>query len=191
MTPEDQARQRLMQSLQREQENRQAATLKAQEKESAAPAWRRRLQRTLRNRITGIVILSLIVLGAIGAGVGWFVLNSLDRVNMTDTIKQFCSDEGNGKYSAAYQLVSARVRQTMSESDFETASRQSHLADCSLAQNGESAQISNNRSTVAVSYVIATGDTTGATESTGSMTLVRENGGWRIDHVTGVAVLFF
>ena len=59
------------------------------------------------------------------------------------------------------------------------------------AQNGESAQIANNRSTVAVSYFIATGDTTGATESTGTMTLVRENGGWRIDHVTGVAVFYF
>jgi len=191
VTPEDQARQRLMQSLQREQENRQAAALKAQEKESAAPAWRRRLQRTLRNRITGIVILSLIVLGAIGTGVVWFGQNTLDRVNMTDTIKQFCSAENNGKYSAAYQVVSTRVRQTMSESDFETASRQSHLSDCSLAQNGESAQIANNRSTVAVSYVIATGDSTNATESTGTMTLVRENGGWRIDHATGIAVLFF
>jgi hypothetical protein len=191
VTPEDQARQRLMQSLQREQENRQAAELKVQEKESAAPAWRRRLQRTLRNRITGIVILSLIVLGAIGAGIVWFGQNTLDRVNMTDTIKQFCSAEGNGNYSAAYQLVSARVRQTMSENAFETASRQSHLSDCSLAQNGESAQIADNRSTVAVSYFIATGDTTGATESTGTMTLVRENGGWRIDHVTGMAALFF
>ncbi|HKW22213.1 MAG TPA: hypothetical protein VJO13_12595 [Ktedonobacterales bacterium] len=110
---------------------------------------------------------------------------------MTDTIKQFCSDEGNGKYSAAYQLVSARVRQTMSESAFETASRQSHLSDCSLAQNGESAQIANNQSTVAVSYVIATDDATSATESTGAMTLVRENGGWRIEHINGVAVLFF
>ena len=188
MTPEDQARQRLMQSLQREQENRQAATLKAQEKESAAPAWRRRLQRTLRGRFTGALILSLIVLGAVGTFVVWFGLNTLDRVNMTDTIKQFCSAESNGKYSAAYQLVSTRVRQTMSESTFETASRQSHLSDCSLAQNGESAQISDNRSTVAVSYFIVTGDTTSVTESTGAMTLVRENGGWRIDHATGVAV---
>jgi len=191
VTPEDQARQRLMQSLQREQENRQATALKAQEKESATPAWRRRLQRTLRSRITGILILSVIVLGGVGTFVGWFVLNSLDRVNMTDTIKQFCSDEGNGNYSAAYQLVSARVRQTMSENAFETASRQSHLAACSLAQNGESAKIADNRSTVAVTYFMATGDTTSATESTGAMTLVRENGGWRIDHVTGVAVLFF
>jgi hypothetical protein len=110
---------------------------------------------------------------------------------MTDTVKQFCSDEGNGKYHAAYQLVSARVRQTMSESAFEAASRQSHLSDCSLAQNGESAQIADNQSTVAVSYVIATDDATGATDSSGTMTLVRENGGWRIDHATGVAVLFF
>ncbi|HET8906553.1 MAG TPA: hypothetical protein VFN11_06275 [Ktedonobacterales bacterium] len=110
---------------------------------------------------------------------------------MTDTIKQFCSDEGNGKYSAAYQIVSTRVRQTMSESAFETASRQSHLSDCSLAQNGESAQIADNRSTVAVSYFIATGDTTSATESTGTIMLVRENGAWRIDHATGLAVLFF
>lgn len=110
---------------------------------------------------------------------------------MTDTIKQFCSDEGNGKYSAAYQLVSARVRQTMSESDFETASRQSHLSDCSLVQNGESAQIADNRSTVAVSYVMATDDAASTTESTGTMTMVRENGSWRIDHATGVAVLFF
>lgn len=191
MTPEDQARQRLMQSLQREQENRQATASKAREKEAATPAWRRRLQRTLRSRLTGILILSVIVLGAVGWFVGWFVQNSLDRVNMTDTIKQFCSDEGNGKYSAAYQLVSARVRQTMSESAFETASRQSHLSDCSLAQNGESAQIANNQSTVAVSYVIATDDATSATESTGAMTLVRENGGWRIEHINGVAVLFF
>lgn len=191
MTPEDRARQRLMQSLQREQENRQAATLKAQEKELAAPAWRRRLRRTLRSRITGILILSVIVLGGVGTFVVWFSQNTLDRVNMTDTIKQFCSDESNGTYSAAYQLVSTRVRQTMSESTFETASHQAHLAACSLSQNGESAQIADNRSTVAVSYVIATDDTTGATESTGAMTLVRENGGWRIDHVTGVAVLFF
>lgn len=191
MTPEDQARQRLVQSLQREQENRQAAEIKAREKESAAPKWRRRLQKTLRSRITGILILSLIVLGGVGTFVGWFVLNTLDRVSMTDTIKQFCSDEGNGKYSAAYQLVSVRVHQTMSESTFETASRQAHLADCSLVQNGESAQIADNRSTVAVSYVIATDDATSTTESTGAMTLVRENGGWRIDHVTGMAVLFF
>ena len=191
MTPEDQARQRLMQSLQREQENRQATALKAQEKESATPAWRRRLQRTLRSRITGILILSVIVLGGVGTFVIWFGQNTLDRVNLTDTIKQFCSDESNGKYSAAYQLVSTRVRQTMTESTFETASRQSHLSDCSLAQNGESAKIVDNRSTVAVSYFIATGDTTGATESVGAMTLVRENGGWRIDHVTGIAILYF
>jgi hypothetical protein len=79
----------------------------------------------------------------------------------------------------------------MSESAFEAASRQSHLSDCSLAQNGESAQIADNQSTVAVSYVIATDDATGATDSSGTMTLVRENGGWRIDHATGVAVLFF
>lgn len=112
-------------------------------------------------------------------------------VNMTDTLKQFCSAESNGKYSAAYQLVSTRVRQTMSESTFETASRQSHLSDCSLAQNGESAKIADNRSTVTVSYFIATGDTTSATESVGAMTLVRENGVWRIDHVTGIAVFYF
>jgi hypothetical protein len=191
VTPEDQARQRLMQSLQREQENRQATASKAREKEAATPAWRRRLQRTLRSRFTGVLILSLIVLGGVGRLVGWFVLNTLDRVSMTDTIKQFCSDEGNGKYSAAYQIVSTRVRQTMSESAFETASRQSHLSDCSLAQNGESAQIADNRSTVAVSYFIATGDTTSATESTSTMTLVRENGAWRIDHATDLAVLFF
>ena len=191
MIPEDQARQRLMQSLQREQENRQVAALRAQEKESAAPAWRRRLQRTLRSRFTGILILSVIVLGAVGTFAGWFVLNTIDRANLTDTIKQFCSDEGNGKYSAAYQFLSTRVHQTMSESTFETASRQSHLSDCSLAQNGESAQISDNRSTVAVSYFITTGDTISDTESSGAMTLVRENGGWRIDHVAGVAVLCF
>jgi hypothetical protein len=83
VTPEDQARQRLMQSLQREQENRQAAALKAQEKESAAPAWRRRLQRTLRSRITGILILSVIVLGGVGTFVIWFVLNTLDRLTLS------------------------------------------------------------------------------------------------------------
>jgi hypothetical protein len=155
------------------------------------PSWRRTLQTLIRSRVTRMLLLSLIILGAMGTVVGFFGLNALDRVAMTDTVNRFCSAESEGNYSEAYQLVSTRVHQTLSPSAFETASRQAHLSDCSLAQNGASARITDNRSTVAVSYLVNAGKANSATDNYGTMTLVREDGGWRIDRITSAVVVLF
>lgn len=191
MSKDERDRQRLMNTLQRELEQRQAAQANARVREAAMPVWRQRLQTLLRSRLTRILLPSLIVLGIVGTFVGWFGVNALDRVNMDDTVKRFCSAEANGNYSGAYQFVSARVRQSLSSSAFETASRQSHISGCSLAQNGASAQIVDNRSIIAVSYLVNDGATNTVTDKYGSMTLVREDGGWRIDHITNSAVVLF
>jgi hypothetical protein len=124
-----------------------------------------------------IVILCLAAFGSLFTFVG---LHVADQLNASNTVNEFCTAEAEGNYTAAYQLLSQRMREQMSSNDLATATKSAHLTVCSLAQSPWFIPLNGNYVTVDVTYFTSVGGADGAGDL-GSMTLVREHGSWRID----------
>lgn len=185
----EEAQRQLMASFRQEGVTRATA----QAEEARMPGWRRRLRRMRAEGRLGLIIAIAVAVVVVGSCVAFFGVNLADKFHMVDTAKQFCRDEAAGNYDAAYQLLSARAKAADLASTFATESQNARLVDCSETTNiYQVDQFDVDRMTLSMTYLAATADSgppgtnvQGTEMDTGgSMTLVREGGGWRIDAIT-------
>ena len=148
-------------------------------KESRASRAVRRLNLPAR-LVAGVIAVVL----AVSILVGIFGLDFPSKFQAVDTVKTFCGAETDGKYDAAYGLLSAHIQRRMSVDDLQRASKAARFGGCGLAKSGFTLKVSGATTTVPMEFdnVPGGGDSGGTTQ--GTMTLVRESGGWRIDGIT-------
>ncbi len=99
------------------------------------------------------------------------------RFGPVDTMTSFCTAEGVGEYETAYALLSTRVQQHVSLDAFTQASRSANLVSCS-ASHGVPIIFGGTSASLDANYQLV------SSELDGSMTFVREDGGWRVDSMT-------
>lgn len=98
------------------------------------------------------------------------------RVGPVDTMTSFCTAEGVGEYATAYGLLSQRAQQQVSLEAFTQESRAANLESCTvnggipIILGGSQARLDVNYQLINSNQIVA-----------GSMTFVRESGGWRVD----------
>ena len=160
-------------------------------KESRASSAVRRLN--LPSRLVAGVIAVVVVVGILLVAFG---VDFPSKLQAVDTVKTFCGAETDGKYDVAYGLLSARIQRQMNADDLQGASKAARLTGCALNVSGFSLNVSGATATVPVQFELlpndsgANGGTSGANDGgnggtpNGTMTLVREGGGWRIDGIT-------
>ncbi|HUY77750.1 MAG TPA: hypothetical protein VMV29_13335 [Ktedonobacterales bacterium] len=143
-------------------------------------------------------VVSGLILSVIFVPLGLLALHVADNVPVFDTAKQFCVAEEQGNYSAAYNLLSHRAQQTVNETQFGEASQQASIADCSPLQNGASFNALGSSVTLKMSYSVPVNSSSSATpapsveaapnhfvtDDQGTMRLVHDSDGWRVDAVT-------
>jgi hypothetical protein len=160
-------------------------------KESRASRTVRRLD--LPSRLVASVIAVVVVVGILIVAFG---LDFPSKFQAVDAVKTFCGAETDGKYDVAYGLLSARIQRQMNADDLQRASKAARFTGCALNVSGFSLNVSGAAATVPVEFELipgssgATGGNSGANDAgnggttKGTMTLVREAGGWRIDGIT-------
>jgi len=137
-------------------------------------------------------VVSALILSVLFVPLGLLAFRIADNVPVFDAAKQFCVAEEQGSYSAAYDLLSDRVQQTVNETQFGVASQQTHIADCSPLQNGASFNALGSSVTLRMSYSVPVNPSSSAnpapnhfvTDDQGTMRLVHDSDGWRVDAVT-------
>jgi hypothetical protein len=153
-------------------------------KESRASRAVRRLN--LPSRLIAGVIAVVVVVGILLVAFG---VDFPSKLQAVDTVKTFCGAETDGKYDVAYGLLSARIQRQMNADDLQGASKTARLRGCALAVSGFTLNVSGATATVPVEFNRIPDDS-GANNAgnsgtpKGTMTLVREGGGWRIDGIT-------
>lgn len=143
------------------------------------------------------------VIGGLGLAVilaplGLLALHVADNLPVFDTAKVFCADEESGSYTAAYNLLSDHAQQSVSLTAFTDASKQAQIANCASTQNGSSFNALTSPVTLQMTYSVPTSALLGAnpsstsssssnrfvTDNNGTMQLVQDTDGWRVDAVT-------
>jgi hypothetical protein len=155
-------------------------------KESRASSAVRRLN--LPSRLVAGVIAVVVVVGILLVAFG---VDFPSKLQAVDTVKTFCGAETDGKYNVAYGLLSARIQRRMSVDDLQRASQAARLTGCALNVSGFSLNVSGATATVPMEFKLlpdssgaSGGNSGGGGTPKGTMTLVREGGGWRIDSIT-------
>lgn len=178
MDNQDEALRRLRQTYERERAER---ALEAQTGAIAGTAAKpgRRLPRPSRRALRWLI--ALVVLAAIATPLVMVGTSYVQRLSAADTASTFCADLTKHNYTAAYGMLSHRVRQARSETQFANDVRSGHLISCDISNSNEQVVVSGNLATVPVSYVFS--DASGASAVSDPMGLVSENGGWRVDAI--------
>ena len=153
-------------------------------------SWASRAVRRLNqpSRLVAGVIAVVVVVGILLVAFG---VDFPSKLQAVDTVKTFCGAETDGKYDVAYGLLSARIQRQMSVDDLQEASKAAHLTGCALNVSGFSLKVSGATATVPMEFELILGNSSpndvasgSAGTTQGTMTLVREGGGWRIDGTT-------
>jgi hypothetical protein len=139
-------------------------------------------------------IISALILSVIFVPLGLLALHVADNLPVYDTSKQFCVNEEQGNYSVAYNLLSDRAQQSVSETAFIDSSKQASIVNCASTQNGSSFNALKSPVTLQMTYSVpvsaAAGTAPGSTpnrfvtDDNGTMQLVQDPHGWRVDAVT-------
>src|SRR5690348_879515 len=148
----------------------------------------------LPSRLVAGVIAVVVVVGIlIIPYLAVFGVDFPSKFQAVDTVKTFCGAETDGKYDVAYGLLSARIQRQINVDDLQRASKAARLGGCALSVFGFSLNVSGATTTVPMQFYLipdssgASGGGNGvATPNGGTMKLVREGGGWRIDGITSV-----
>jgi hypothetical protein len=133
--------------------------------------------------IAGLVI--LLVVAAIAVPVVIVGGATLQRLQIEDSVKQFCGAEAAGDYTAAYQLLSRRARAKLSQDQFAATLQQADLLGCAVDEGGLRFSVRGNQAEVHVALLIGDGTDSTGQEVGGTMTLMNEDGGWHIDLIGG------
>jgi len=143
--------------------------------------------RLVAGMIAVVVVVGIVIIPYLAV----FGVDFPSKFQAVDTVKTFCGAETDGKYDVAYGLLSARIRRQMNADDLQGASKAARLGGCALSVFGFSLNVSGATATVPMQFYLIP-DSSGAsgsgnsvaTPNGGTMTLVREGGGWRIDGIT-------
>jgi hypothetical protein len=97
------------------------------------------------------------------------------------TVGLFCSYEQSQQYDSAYNQLSTNLRASISQDQFTQESQNQDTASgtiqqCNVAQDSNAPQFGNTQSSIDISVTRR-----GGTAQTGTLTLVNEHGGWKID----------
>lgn len=161
--------------------------------------------------VVGGVLLLCVICGVAGIFLVQSVLKS-PVVGATITVSEFCADEQTQQYTSAYDLFSPNLQSQITQDDFVSRAQRFDAAngmvsDCTPSTS--SAQVNDTTATFTLSVVrggslpststgddstppstgasptatAATGTTTPPTTSTGTITLVENNGDWQIDAI--------
>jgi hypothetical protein len=149
--------------------------------------------RSRSNRTLAIVLGVIGAVALVGCAAGTLLVISVfnaasNFVGPIAAVTQFCQDEENQDYTAAYQLLSSNVRQNYSEDQFITfsQSRDSTDGDVTACQvtSGNTPQITGSTATLSLT------DTLDASQVVGPVTLVKESGQWYLDSADSSLRLF-
>jgi len=119
------------------------------------------------------------------------------RLGPYDTMTSFCTAESDGAYDTAYALLSMHAQQHVSLATFTQLSRTVNLSGCAVS-GGIPIILGGTQASLDMCYgfigsnFTCDGQTVGPFDpnappddrSQGSMTFVRERGGWRLDSMT-------
>lgn len=164
MDEQEQAQQSLVEMFRRDQARAEA---------SRAGKPRRRLDPRARAWLLAVAVVVFALAPVI------FIV-AYPRFGPVDTMTSFCRAEGEGEYAAAYALLSKQARQRTSLDAFTQASRAANLMTC-FANHGIPLIFGGTRASLDTTYQIANNPNGGLD---GSMTFVRESGGWRVDSMS-------
>ncbi len=171
------------------------------------PSWEkggRKGKPRMRSNIW-VWIVSLLILAVIFVPLGLLAIHVASNLPAFDTAKQFCVDEEDGKYSDAYNLLSDRAQQTITQAYFLQSSAETQLANCAPMQNGAAFNGFSSSVTLQMTYSVpasvaaahgAIAPTSSSairyvTDDNGSMRLVHDSDGWRVDAVTSSLFTLF
>ena len=125
---------------------------------------------------------ALIVAAAIAIPNITAVASIEQRSSIADSVQTFCTDLADHNDAAAYGMPSHRERQAWPQGVFSDAVRSVHLSSCYVSSPDAQLVVSGNAASVQVTYVYSEASG-GSASSDGTMALVNENGGWRVDTV--------
>lgn len=134
--------------------------------------------------IAGLII--LVVMAAIAVPTVIVGGATLQRLQIEDSVKQFCGAESASDYAGAYQLLSRRARAQLSRDQFASTIQQTHLLGCAADEGGLRFSVRDNQAMVHVALLIGNGTDPTGQEVGGTMTLVNEDGGWHVDGIVGL-----
>lgn len=136
-----------------------------------------------RGRLAAVLI-ALVLLLVVGACTAQVVSGLTQQFQIVDAIKQFCIAEGSGNYAKAYGLLSTGLRERLTQEDFAAKAKDSTLAQCDLHGRGAVGlliEVQNGVTMVPVDYLVRGGPDGNDQTIEGTMRLVHEDAGWRID----------
>src|SRR5690348_13383491 len=132
--------------------------------------------RLVAGMIAVVVVVGIVIIPYLAV----FGVDFPSKFQAVDTVKTFCGAETDGKYDAAYGLLSARIQRRMSVDDLQRASKAARFGGCGLAKSGFTLKVSGATTRVPMECDNVPGGGASGGTTQGTMTLVRESGGWRI-----------
>jgi len=184
-----------------------AATAPSIHQSAWQPSWEKggRNGQPRARRNIWVWVVSALILSVIFVPLGLLAFRIADNLPVYDTAKMFCVDEEDAQYTAAYNLLSDRAQQTIMQSDFVQASQQAQIANCASTQSGASFNALTSPVTLHMTYTVPASAAAGAspptnagassnrfvTDENGTMRLVQDPDGWRVDAVTTSLFLLF
>jgi hypothetical protein len=99
------------------------------------------------------------------------------------TATEFCADEEQQNYSAAYKLFSSNLQSQMTQDAFVSRAQQldtegGMVSNCNAVP--DSTQVANTSATYQLTVTRGTGS---AATTNGAITLINSNGSWQIDSI--------
>lgn len=101
------------------------------------------------------------------------------RLGPVDTMTSFCRAETDGEYATAYALLSQQAQRRVSLDAFTHASEVARLISCSTT-HGIPIILGGSQASLDVTYQLYSS----AIAVDGTMSFVRESGGWRVDSMS-------
>lgn len=147
-----------------------------------APARARKPRRRGRWIAITIIVILLVILGA-GGGAGYFAYRQYPAINAAGL--RFCDDLVNQKYDDAYSLLSSRLRQRYSQAVFVSMNQTLDTTEGKATLCGQATSGAFQVGVFPLSVTVAT-EVTRATlgKREGNVTLLYENGHWRVDSLS-------
>lgn len=137
--------------------------------------------------VGGVLVLSCVLCVGVFFWAGSRILGS-PLIGSATTLGEFCSYEERQNYQQAYGLFSSNLQNQMTQSQFAQAS-QNHdttsgpvtYCSTSASSQGNAPQASDTSASFPV--VVTRGSGSTATSANGTITLVKQNGAWKVDSV--------
>jgi len=132
--------------------------------------------------VGGVLVLACVSCVVLFAVLGSQLFNS-PIFGSTIAVTEFCTDEKDQQYPQAYHLLSSSMQNQMTQDQFVQRSQSLDTSQGTVSQCQPTPSSTPQAGDTSASFDVRVTRGTAGTPTTGTITLVKESGGWKIDSI--------